>query len=53
MHLFAIGCTQEPEESDKCHEGTLLHVVKTVSLVDHHCKESVQCVTKQTGMANN
>ncbi|VDK21749.1 unnamed protein product [Taenia asiatica] len=48
MHLFAIGCNQEPEESDKCHEGTLLHVVKTVSLVDHHCKESVQYITKQT-----
>ncbi|EUB62272.1 Collagen alpha-3(VI) chain [Echinococcus granulosus] len=41
-------CTQEPEESDKCHEGTLLHVLKTVSLVDHRCKESVQYVTKQT-----
>eukprot|EP00108_Taenia_solium_P009922 TsM_000922600 transcript=TsM_000922600 gene=TsM_000922600 len=41
-------CNQEPEESDKCHEGTLLHVVKTVSLVDHHCKESVQYITKQT-----
>ncbi|VDM16626.1 unnamed protein product [Hydatigera taeniaeformis] len=42
-----IRCNQEPEEGDKCHEGTLLHVLKTVSLVDHHCKESVKYITKQ------
>ncbi|VDN96065.1 unnamed protein product [Rodentolepis nana] len=42
-------CNKKPEESERCHNGTLLRVLKTFNLVNQRCKEDIRYLAKQSG----
>uniref|UniRef100_A0A158QEB2 VWFA domain-containing protein n=1 Tax=Hymenolepis diminuta TaxID=6216 RepID=A0A158QEB2_HYMDI len=43
-----IRCNKKSEESERCHNGTLLRIRKSFNLVDHQCKEDIQYLTRQS-----